>query len=42
MTTREVHDLYVELRDRIRKIVGPDARILMHADPVDDSDSDAA
>jgi ferrous-iron efflux pump FieF len=40
MTTREVHDLYVELRGSIRKIVGPGARVLMHADPVDDSHED--
>ncbi len=36
-TTREVHDLYTQLRDAIRKIVGPGTRVLMHADPVDDS-----
>ena len=39
-TTREVHDLYVELRNAIRKVVGPRTRVLMHADPVDDSDED--
>jgi ferrous-iron efflux pump FieF len=40
MTTREVHDLYTQLRDGIRTIVGPNARVLMHADPIDDSDED--
>jgi cation diffusion facilitator family transporter len=40
MTTREVHDLYTELRDAIRKIVGPGTRVLMHADPIDDSHED--
>ncbi len=39
-TTREVHDLYMQLRDGIRKIVGPTTRVLMHADPTDDSDED--
>jgi cation diffusion facilitator family transporter len=39
-TTREVHDLYTELRDAIRTIVGPTAQVLMHADPVDDSHED--
>jgi cation diffusion facilitator family transporter len=38
MTTREVHDLYSELRDAVRGIVGPHTRLLMHADPVDDSE----
>ena len=40
MTTREVHDLYVELRNAIRKVAGPRTRVLMHADPVDDSAED--
>lgn len=42
MTTREVHDLYVQLRDAIRKVVGPATRVLMHADPEDDSKEDEA
>ncbi len=40
MTTREVHDLYSTLRDAIRAIVGPGTRVLMHADPIDDSHED--
>jgi divalent metal cation (Fe/Co/Zn/Cd) transporter len=37
-TTQEVHNLYVELRNRIREIVGPATTVLMHADPSDDAD----
>jgi cation diffusion facilitator family transporter len=37
-TTQEVHDIYVELRNRIREIVGPTTTVLMHADPSDDAD----
>jgi divalent metal cation (Fe/Co/Zn/Cd) transporter len=37
-TTQEVHNIYVELRDRIREIVGPATTVLMHADPSDDAD----
>jgi cation diffusion facilitator family transporter len=40
MTTREVHDLYTRLRDDIRGLVGPGTRVLMHADPIDDSHED--
>lgn len=40
MTTREVHELYLELQQSIRGIVGPSTRVLMHADPTDDSDDD--
>jgi cation diffusion facilitator family transporter len=32
-TTKEVHDVYLELRGRIREIVGPTTKVLMHADP---------
>jgi cation diffusion facilitator family transporter len=35
-TTREVHDVYLELRARVRDIVGPTTKVLMHADPSDD------
>lgn len=33
MTTREVHDLFLELQAGVREIVGPAAKVLMHADP---------
>jgi cation diffusion facilitator family transporter len=33
MTAREVHDLYMDLRARIRARVGPETKVLMHADP---------
>lgn len=33
MTTKEVHDLFLDLQARIRAIVGPGAKVLMHADP---------
>jgi cation diffusion facilitator family transporter len=36
-TTQEVHDLYLELRRRIREIVGPSTKVLMHADPSRDA-----
>jgi len=32
-TAKEVHDVYLELRGRIRDIVGPTTKVLMHADP---------
>jgi ferrous-iron efflux pump FieF len=32
-TTKEVHDVYLDLRGRIREIVGPTTKVLMHADP---------
>jgi ferrous-iron efflux pump FieF len=35
MTAKEVHDLFLELRARIREIVGPGTKVLMHADPAD-------
>jgi cation diffusion facilitator family transporter len=38
MTTREVHDLYVSLRDGVRALVGPTTRVLVHADPTDDAE----
>jgi ferrous-iron efflux pump FieF len=34
MTTKEVHDLYLHLQARVREIVGPSAKVLMHADPL--------
>ena len=36
-TTREVHDIYLELRSRVRDIVGPTTKVLMHADPSDEA-----
>jgi ferrous-iron efflux pump FieF len=32
-STRHVHDVYLEIRRRIREIVGPTTKVLMHADP---------
>lgn len=32
-TTKEVHDVFLEIRRRIREIVGPTTKVLMHADP---------
>lgn len=34
MTAVELHDLYIQLRDEIRGIVGSGTKVLMHADPV--------
>lgn len=42
MTARELHDLYEELRGKIRDIVGPSTRVEMHADPSGSPDSDPA
>jgi len=36
MTTKEVHDLFLELQVDVRQIVGPAAKVLMHADPAGD------
>ena len=33
MTTKDVHDLFLELRATIRSLVGPTTKVLMHADP---------
>ncbi len=33
MTAQELHDIYLEMRTAIRRIAGPDARVLLHADP---------
>jgi len=33
MTAREVHALYLDLAARIRELVGPTTKVLMHADP---------
>jgi cation diffusion facilitator family transporter len=33
MTAKEVHDLFLDLQGAIRGIVGPSAKLLMHADP---------
>ncbi|MFO0563582.1 MAG: cation diffusion facilitator family transporter [Polyangiales bacterium] len=34
VTTKEVHDLFLELQTKIRAIVGPSTKVLMHADPL--------
>jgi divalent metal cation (Fe/Co/Zn/Cd) transporter len=36
-TARQVHDIYLELRARVRDVVGPATKVLMHADPSDDA-----
>ena len=33
MTAREVHDLYLDLRTKIRAIAGEETKVLMHTDP---------
>ncbi len=33
MTARRVHDIYLDLRAKIRELVGPETKILMHTDP---------
>lgn len=33
MSAKEVHDLFLELQAEVRRIVGPAAKVLMHADP---------
>lgn len=33
MTAREVHDIYLDLRAKIREIAGDETKVLMHADP---------
>jgi cation diffusion facilitator family transporter len=38
MTAVAVHELYVELRDRIRAIAGASTKVLMHADPAGHGD----
>ncbi len=32
-STKHVHDVFLEIRRRIREIVGPTTKVLMHADP---------
>jgi divalent metal cation (Fe/Co/Zn/Cd) transporter len=34
MTAKEVHDLFLQIQDRVRGIVGKSAKVLMHADPL--------
>ncbi|MBX7196758.1 MAG: cation diffusion facilitator family transporter [Sandaracinaceae bacterium] len=34
MTTKAVHDLFLELQAKVREIVGPSTKVLMHADPL--------
>jgi cation diffusion facilitator family transporter len=41
MTAREIHDLYEELRDGIRALVGSRTAVLMHTDPRGEPDDDA-
>jgi len=38
MTTKQVHDLFLELRAGLREIVGPPTKVLMHADPAGEAD----
>ncbi len=38
MTALEIHDLFLSLRAQIRGVVGPDTRVLMHADPTGHDD----
>lgn len=33
MTTKEVHDLFLDVQARVRSIVGASTKVLMHADP---------
>lgn len=33
-TAREVHDIYLDLEDKMRSLVGPNTRVLMHTEPV--------
>ena len=33
MTAKELHDVYLKLRDTIRETVGPSTKVLIHADP---------
>jgi hypothetical protein len=40
MTTQAVHDLFLDLQDRIHAIVGPTTKVLMHADPAGEHASD--
>jgi cation diffusion facilitator family transporter len=35
MTTRQVYDVFLDLQDRMRTLIGPSTRVLMHADPSD-------
>ena len=42
MTALAVHDLYIELRDRIREITGATTKVLMHADPAGHEDGPIA
>jgi cation diffusion facilitator family transporter len=37
-TAQRVHDIYVDLRDRIRGVVDPATTVLMHADPAEFTD----
>jgi hypothetical protein len=33
MTAKEVHDLFLDLRQRVRSVTGTETKMLMHADP---------
>jgi ferrous-iron efflux pump FieF len=37
MTAKEVHDLFLGLRDGIRRVAGPNTKVRMHADPSPDA-----
>lgn len=37
MTTQSVHDLFLQLQRDIRALVGPNTKVLMHADPADEA-----
>jgi cation diffusion facilitator family transporter len=41
MTAKEVHDVYADVRDKMRTIVGPQTKVLMHADPAGESEKKA-
>ena len=34
MSAKEVHDLFLALKGKVRTIVGPATKVLMHADPL--------
>lgn len=37
MSAKEVHDVFLNLRERVREVVGPQTTVLMHADPIEES-----
>jgi cation diffusion facilitator family transporter len=34
LSTKRVHDLFLDVQERIRAVVGPSTKVLMHADPL--------